>query len=89
MAEREIIKLADQYNNTNKFIIKQNLMHYISDSQYDKDSQKLANIIGVSREAIYSYRKLTGNVPEFITACKLVNALGINIEDLITEYVKK
>jgi len=84
MELQNIITIADQYNNTDKNIIKNNIINYINESEYVRDSQKLADKIGVSIQTIYSYRKQNiGNIPDFVTALKLVNELNIKIDDLI------
>ena len=84
MEIESIIKIADQYNNTDKNIIKNNIIKLINESEYNRDSKKLADNLGVSIQTIYSYRKINeGNIPDFITALKLVNELNIKINDLM------
>ena len=84
MELKDIIKIGEQYNNTDKNIIKNNIINYINESEYNKNSQKLADKIGVSVQTIYSYRKQNiGTIPDFITALKLVNELNIKINDLM------
>jgi len=86
MELQNIIKIADQYNNTDKDIIKNNIINYINESEYNRDSQKLADKIGVSIQTVYSYRKQEqGNIPDFVTALKLVNELNIKINDLMED----
>lgn len=84
MEIESIIKIADQYNDTDKNIIKNNIIKLINESEYNRDSKKLADKIGVSIQTIYSYRKINeGNIPDFVTALKLVNELNIKINDLM------
>lgn len=79
-----IIDLVDKYNNTDRMTIKKNLLDHIKISDYNRDSQKLADMIGVSVQTIYSYRKMNkGNVPDFTTALKLTKVLNITINDLL------
>ena len=79
-----IIELAEKYNNTDKKIIKDNMLKYIRISQYKRDSQGLADKLGVSLQTVYSYRKLNkGNTPDFATAIKLTKELNITINDLM------
>jgi len=84
MEFKDIIKIAEQYNNTDKNVIKNNIIKLINESEYNRDSKKLADNLGVSIQTIYSYRKINeGNIPDFITALKLVNELNIKINDLM------
>ena len=84
MEIESIIKIADQYNNTDKNIIKNNIIKLINESEYNRDSKKLADNLGVSIQTVYSYRKINeGNIPDFVTALKLVNELNIKINDLM------
>jgi DNA-binding XRE family transcriptional regulator len=84
MEFKDIIKIAEQYNNTDKNVIKNNIIKLINESEYNRDSKKLADKIGVSIQTIYSYRKMNeGNIPDFVTALKLVNELNIKINDLM------
>jgi DNA-binding XRE family transcriptional regulator len=84
MELQDIIKIADKYNNTDKNIIKNNIIKYIDESDYKRSSQILADRIGISVQTIYSYRKINnGNVPDFITALKLTSELNIKINDLM------
>lgn len=86
MELQDIIKIGEQYNNTNKKIIKNNIIKYINESEFNRDSQNLADEIGVSIQTIYSYRKQNiGNIPDFVIALKLADALNITINDLIQE----
>lgn len=57
MEFKDIIKISEQYNNTDKNIIKNNIIKLINESEYNRDSKKLADEIGVSIQTIYSYRK--------------------------------
>lgn len=84
MELKDIIKIAEQYNNTDKNVIKNNIIKFINESEYNRDSKKLADSLGVSIQTIYSYRKINkGNIPDFVTALKLVNELNIKINDLM------
>ena len=84
MEIESIIKIGEQYNNTDKNIIKNNIIKLINESEYNRDSKKLADNLGVSIQTIYSYRKINeGNIPDFVTALKLVNELNIKIYDLM------
>jgi len=84
MEIESIIKIGEQYNNTDKNIIKNNIIKLINESEYNRDSKKLADNLGVSIQTIYSYRKINeGNIPDFVTALKLVNELNIKINDLM------
>ena len=84
MQLQDIIITGEQYNNTDKNIIKNNIIKLINESEYNRDSKKLADKIGVSIQTIYSYRKMNeGNIPDFVTALKLVNELNIKINDLM------
>ena len=84
MEIESIIKIGEQYNNTDKNIIKNNIIKLINESEYNRDSKKLADNLGVSIQTIYSYRKINeGNIPDFITVLKLVNELNIKINDLM------
>ncbi len=86
MQLQDIIKISEQYNNTDKNIIKNNIIKLINESEYNRDSKKLADKIGVSIQTVYSYRKINeGNIPDFVTALKLVNELNIKINDLIND----
>lgn len=81
---KDIIKISEQYNNTDKNIIKNNIIKLINESEYNRDSKKLADNLGVSIQTVYSYRKINeGNIPDFVTALKLVNELNIKINDLM------
>ena len=80
----EILKLNEQYINTDKKVIKNNIIMAIKESEYNQNSQKLADKMGVSIQTIYSYRKLKdGNIPDFITALKLAKELNIKIKELM------
>jgi DNA-binding XRE family transcriptional regulator len=84
MEFKDIIKISEQYNNTDKNIIKNNIIKLINESEYNRDSKKLADEIGVSIQTIYSYRKKNkGNTPDFMTALKLTKVLNITIDDLL------
>jgi len=84
MQLQDIIKISEQYNNTDKNIIKNNIIKLINESEYNRDSKKLADNLGVSIQTVYSYRKINeGNIPDFVTALKLVNELNIKINDLM------
>ena len=84
MQLQDIIKISEQYNNTDKNIIKNNIIKLINESEYNRDSKKLADKLGVSIQTVYSYRKINeGNIPDFVTALKLVNELNIKIYDLM------
>ena len=84
MQLQDIIKISEQYNNTDKNIIKNNIIKLINESEYNRDSKKLADNLGVSIQTVYSYRKINeGNIPDFVTALKLVNELNIKIYDLM------
>jgi len=84
MELQDIIKIGEQYNNTDKNIIKNNIIKLIQESQYNKNSQNLADELGISIQTIYSYRKInTGNIPDFVTALKLAELLNIKINDLM------
>jgi len=83
MEFKDIIKIAEQYNNTDKDVIKSNISRLIQGSEYNRDSKKLADKLGVSIQTVYSYRKINdGNIPDFVTALKLVEVLNIKINDL-------
>ena len=84
MQLQDIIKISEQYNNTDKNIIKNNIIKLINESEYNRDSKKLADNLGISIQTVYSYRKINeGNIPDFVTALKLVNELNIKIYDLM------
>ena len=84
MELQDIIKISEQYNNTDKNIIKNNIIKLINESEYNRDSKKLADNLGISIQTVYSYRKINeGNIPDFVTALKLVNELNIKINDLM------
>lgn len=84
MEFKDIIKIAEQYNNTDKDVIKNNISKLIQESEYNRDSKKLADKLGVSIQTVYSYRKINdGNIPDFVTALKLANELNIKINDLM------
>lgn len=86
MELQDIIKIGEQYNNTDKKIIKNNIIKYINESEYNRNSQKLADKMNISIQTIYSYRKQNiGNIPDFVIALKLVNELNITINELIQE----
>ena len=72
MELQDIIKISEQYNNTDKNIIKNNIIKLINESEYNRDSKKLADNLGISIQTVYSYRKINeGNIPDFVTALKL------------------
>ena len=84
MELQDVIKIGEQYNNTDKNIIKDNIIKYINKSEFKRNSNLLADKIGISTQTIYSYKKInTGNIPDFVTALKLAEVLNIKINDLM------
>ena len=80
--QRDItIELAEEYNNTDREIIKENIKMQLK--QYRGDRDLLGEQIGISRHTLNSYTNIKGNVPDFVTALKLAKVLGITINDLI------
>jgi len=82
--QKELENLIEKYNNTNPTIIKRNLIRIIEDSEYRRDSQALADKVGLSIQAIYLYRQYRKptNI-SFEIALKLANVLGVGVEELI------
>jgi len=65
-------------------VIKSNLVRIIDNSEYHRNGQGLADKTGLSIETIYQYRKVSKKTNiSFENALKLVNALGVKIEDLM------
>ena len=87
MSTAEVITLLEAYKTADKAVLKSNIIKYIKESKkYLKNTQALANDIGVSLQTVHAYKKIKGGcLPDAVSALKLCEALCITIEDLITE----
>lgn len=82
--QTELQNLIEKYNSINPATIKQNLVKHIEQSIYRRNSQALANIIGVDLQTIYLWRQpKKGSNISFESALRLCNVLGISITELI------
>jgi transcriptional regulator with XRE-family HTH domain len=82
--QRELENLIEKYNNTDPTTIKKNLIRIIEDSEYRRDSQALADKVGLSIQTIYLYRQyLKPTNISFEIALRLANVLGVRVEELI------
>lgn len=82
--QTELQKLIEKYNSIDPATIKQNLVNHIEQSIYKRNSQSLANIIGVDLQTIYLWRQpKKGTNISFESALKVCNVLGISITELI------
>jgi len=82
--QKDLESLIAKYNSTDSTIIKSNLVKIIDNSEYHRNGQGLADKTGLSIETIYQYRKVSKKTNiSFENALRLVNVLGVKIEDLI------
>ena len=82
--QKDLENLITKYNNTDPTIIKRNLARIIENSEYRRDSQALADKVGLNIQTIYLYRQyLKPTNISFEIALKLANVLGVSVEDLI------
>lgn len=83
--QKELETLIEQYNNTDKTIIKRNTRRILQDAKEYYSYAEIAFKNGLSEQTIYQYNKdYVTNYPNFSTALKLANFLGIDI----TEFIK-
>lgn len=82
--QKNLGNLIDEYNKVDSAIIKSNLIKYIDRSEYKRNSQELANRVGLNKNTIYLYRQpqKRTNV-SFETALRLSNVLEVSILDLM------
>jgi len=82
--QKDLESLIAKYNATDSTVIKRNLVKIIDSSEYHRNSQALADKVELSVETIYQYRKIQKKTNiNFEIALRLVNALGVKIEDLM------
>lgn len=82
--QKELENLIVKYNSTDPTIIKRNLIRIIEDSEFRRDSQALADKVGLNVQTIYLYRQYRKSTSiSFEIALKLANVLGVSVEDLI------
>ena len=82
--QKDLESLIAKYNATDSTVIKRNLVKIIDSSEYPRNSQALADKVELSVETIYQYRKIQKKTNiNFEIALRLVNALGVKIEDLM------
>jgi len=82
--QRDLESLIAKYNAIDSTVIKSNLVKLIDNSEYHRNGQGLAYKTGLSIETIYQYRKVSKKTNiSFENVLKLVNALGVKIEDLM------
>jgi len=83
--QKEIETLINQYNNTNKIVIKRNAQRIITECKYSY--RDLAKLTGISEQTLYQYNKnYVSNYPNFLTALKIANFLEIDITEFIKEF---
>jgi len=82
--QKDLESLITKFNSTDSSVIKKNLIWLIDNSEYNRNNQELADKVGVSVQTIYLYRQIRkqSNI-SFEVALKLVNVLGVKIEDLM------
>jgi len=82
--QKDLESLITKFNSTDSSVIKKKLILLIDNSQYNRNNQELADKVGVSVQTIYLYRQIRkqSNI-SFEVALKLVNVLGVKIEDLM------
>jgi len=82
--QKDLENLITKFNSIDSSVIKKNLIRVIDDSQYNRSNQMLADKVGVSVQTIYLYRQPNKQTNiSFDVVLRLVNALGVKIEDLI------
>ncbi len=80
--QRELIKLIDKYNNTDKKIIQKNIINLLDESGYKNNF--VADKVGVTEHAVYGWRKTDKyNTPTFEKALKLVDLIGVKVTELL------
>ena len=82
--QKDLESLITKFNSTDSSVIKKNLIWLIDNSEYNRNNQELADKVGVSVQTIYLYRQIRkqSNI-SFEVALKLVNVLGVKVEDLM------
>jgi len=82
--QKNLYHLMNKYNKIDSSIIKSNLIKYIDRSEYKRNSQELADKLGLNLNTIYLYRQpLKRSNINFETALKLSSILEISILDLM------
>ena len=83
--QKEIEILIEQYNSTDKTVIKKNTQRILAQAKELYNYGEIAIKNGLSEQTIYQYNKdYVTNYPNFLTALKLANFLNIDI----TEFIK-
>jgi DNA-binding XRE family transcriptional regulator len=81
-SQKDIENLINQYNRTDKQIIKKNTVRILSESGYQYTD--IANRTGIGVQTLYQYNKeYVTNYPNFLTALKIANFLEIDITEFI------
>lgn len=83
--QKEIEDLIEQYNSTDKTVIKRNTQRILQKAKELYSYNEIAIKNGLSEQTLYQYNKdYVTNYPNFSTALKIANFLGIDI----TEFIK-
>jgi transcriptional regulator with XRE-family HTH domain len=82
--QKDLESLIIRYNSTDSSIVKKNLIRLIDESEYRRNSQELADKVGLNVQTIYLYRQIQKKTNiSFEIALKLANALRVSVEELI------
>jgi len=84
LKQKNLVNLINEYNNVDSTTIKRNLLRYIDRSEYKRNSQELADKVGLNLQTIYLYRQpLKKSNISFESIVRLANVLEVSILDLM------
>lgn len=81
---KELEELINKFKQVDPEKLKENIARYIRKSKYNRDSQALADVMGVNLNTIYNYRQpnRTKGI-SFESLVKLCNILEISLDDIL------